>query len=489
MEWIFPPTSGGVSHGFNDSSEEHFKTNPLENAIRETIQNSLDARDARKNIVKVNICRYKIKPSDINSKELIPHIRETLDVEKKRNKKAAKFYEESLKVIKCNTIPVLAIIDSNTTGLIDKHWDSLVYMEGTPDKSDTDGTAGGSFGIGKNAAYSISPLRMVCYTTRYQDKSNRIDKFIARCRLSAHPSPKKPSEELQNIGFGGVKVKDTLRPMPVIGKNIPNKIFRLEQKGTGIFIIGFKHEAKNFVKEISSYVIHHFFTAIHEKKLEVTVESHVINHQTLDGIFEEGDPRKASRHYYHTLREPEQKTNIKKRLGNFELFLRTSDDRLPNKVAYVNRRGMMITDETKLKKNPFRVNLGSWVKYSAVLRATDDNTANRILDMEPPDHRSIEWGRYIGAKLEDMKSQLREVQSTIEDFIVSVIDDKNSKEEVIIEELQNILSIPGKEGSRESDIEQGGKFESRIINVNRRNSLATNTGGVKRTKKGNRPYA
>ena len=58
IKWHFPPTMGGVSQGFVDSAKEHFRAGILEHVVREVIQNSLDAKDARYNdrpvIVKMN---------------------------------------------------------------------------------------------------------------------------------------------------------------------------------------------------------------------------------------------------------------------------------------------------------------------------------------------------------------------------------------------------------------------------------------------------
>ena len=43
--WRFPPTNGGRVDGFNDPGIAHFSGSPYSSLARETIQNSLDARD------------------------------------------------------------------------------------------------------------------------------------------------------------------------------------------------------------------------------------------------------------------------------------------------------------------------------------------------------------------------------------------------------------------------------------------------------------
>lgn len=461
MEWVFPPTGGGTSYGFNDASQEHFRADALEHAVRETIQNSLDAKSSGHDIVKISIRKQKIRPSDINAEQLAIHVEKCIETESGQNPDAADFYKNtSMKILRQKEIPVLSMVDSNTTGLVGDAWDSLIYKEGTPNKPGTGFAPGGSFGIGKNAPYTISGLRMVCYSTRYLSNSGRVERFIARCKLSAHPNPEKSSEELQNVGFGGVRSIRNSRPPPLEGKDIPSGVFKLKSQGTGIFVIGFKFNP-NFVSRVSSFVTRHFFTSIHERKLEVAVDSTVINHQTLDGIFDSGRPGEPSRHYYHTIREPKKTVLAEPNLGNFNLFLSTGDEHAPNRVAYVNRRGMLITDERTKKKNPFRVNF-QWGKYSAVLMAADDATDKKIRKMEPPDHRSIEAGRLRTAGPDRlMKDGLNSIQKKLTEYIESVLEKDSQKDEVILDELANLLSIPGSGTSKDGDHEPVEEFQSR----------------------------
>jgi hypothetical protein len=85
---------------------------------------------------------------------------------------------------------VLEISDQNTTGLIGPTTDStsvfaaLVKGDGVTNKLDV--TSAGSFGIGKNAAYAVSDLQTVIYSTCYCLKGEKKFAAQGRLRLISH---------------------------------------------------------------------------------------------------------------------------------------------------------------------------------------------------------------------------------------------------------------------------------------------------------------
>ena len=48
ISWFFAQTGGGSEEGFNHAGMNHFQGNPHYYVARETIQNSLDARNEEK---------------------------------------------------------------------------------------------------------------------------------------------------------------------------------------------------------------------------------------------------------------------------------------------------------------------------------------------------------------------------------------------------------------------------------------------------------
>ena len=463
MKWHFPPTCGGSLSGLNDSSQEHFQANAWEHTIRETIQNSLDAADEQKSEpVTVEISEITIPASEIGSKDLAEHMKQASECTDKKNKKGVNFYKNALKVLRQDEIPVLAITDTNTTGLVDKKWDGLVHEEGTTSK-DRD-ASGGSFGIGKNAPYLVSSIKTVCYSTRYLQrkgkhgkKPGRIEQSIARCKISSHRDPKYPHEYLQNIGFGTkTEIKKNQRAPTTDGKNIYKK-FRLDNVGSGIFIIGFEPKTKDWVKIAKESITRNFFVAIHEKKLEVIINSESINYETLDNIFENGKKKENSRHYYHIIRDSDIKKSIEGNIGKFIIKLCIGDEDLPNRIAYVNRRGMLITDERTFKKNPFSTSAGKgWAKYAGVVIAQDDKTDEKIRELEPPNHSTIELERVNDQeKRELIKKELKEIQKKITDFVNEHIDSNDEENDIQLSELAGILAIPGNDKENDSGQKNG----------------------------------
>lgn len=446
LKWYFPPTSGGASYGYNDSAQEHYRKNPLGNAIREIIQNSLDAVDERRGKpVRVNIYEMEVPTSEIGGKDLAAHISKALDrTRRDKNEEGIEFFENSLKVLKRGKIKVLAITDENTTGLINKKWQTLIHDEGTSNKGGVD-VAGGSYGIGKNSPYKVSAIKTLCYSTRYLDK-NRQEKFIARCKICSHYDPKSPDTELQHIGFGTkAKIIPNQRSRPTEGNDIFEE-FRLKKCGSGIFIVGFDPGVKDWVKVAKETIAHNFFVAIHKKQLEIIINNtDHIDQDTLDSIFESGKKTEPTRHYYHIIRDDTEIEYVKEQFGEFTVQTIVDNEDLPNRVAYVNRRGMLITQEKKFKMNPFHMPIGrGWAKYAAVVMANDSKTDKKIRAMEPPDHQLIEYESIKDQNnRETIKKQLFEIREQIGKIISAKLSLNPDDNHIQLPELATVLPISG----------------------------------------------
>lgn len=443
MKWTFPPTGGGIEHGFNDSAQEHFRNDAWKHTIRELIQNSLDAVRNKEKPVEVEISVSDIPSSELGASDLATHVEQALKrTRKQRERQGEKFYAAALKILKTKKIKTLGVKDANTTGLAGGKWDALVYNEGTTNKGNMD-AAGGSFGLGKSAPYLVSELKTVCYSTYYPGPG-REERFIARCKLIAHEDPKGRDGELQHVGFGTkVKVPRNKRPPPTRGQNI-YKDFRLGKTGSGIFIAGFNPLLKNWLKVAERSVAESFFEAIHTEKLIINLEGRLMTRDTLDGVFEQ-DPNNRSFYYYHIIRDdPSVETvQIKTDLGQFTLKFCIGEDGMPNRIAYVNRRGMLVTDTRQRGTNPFYKAIGrGWAKYTAVIMASDDETDKKIREMEPPNHGTIEAGRIINPKKrEEMEVALTAVRDEITTIIGNTLRLSIKDQETNVSELADVMPI------------------------------------------------
>ena len=263
-QWHFAPTGGGVLQGFNNAGAEHFRSAPEEKLIREVVQNSLDASDPQvSEPVEIDIYRCEIDREAIDAAQLKNHLLACRQImQEKEQRQGDQAYQRALKLLRKPSIPALALVDRNTTGLTDSNWDSLIFEEGIPAKA-SEGASGGSFGIGKNAPYNASELRTVIYSTLYSSSEmGRVEQMAGRAVLVSHRCPNESGEMLQHIGF---LTKSNNRP--VEGTQIPS-CFRLSHPGTGLWILGFR-SSDDWHTKAARAAAENFFQAIHAGHLVV----------------------------------------------------------------------------------------------------------------------------------------------------------------------------------------------------------------------------
>ena len=450
LKWCFPSTGGGHRQGYNDSSTAHFG-NAVDSLIRETLQNSLDAADGDKK-VHVDIYETSIEPSDINGSELAKHIKESLAfTDEEHQDEGIKLFSNALKILKDESIPVLSIVDSNTTGLNEHKWKSLVFTDGTTDKSGIDSPSG-SYGIGKIAPYLMSDLKTICYSTHYQKDGKTYDRFTACARLTTHKNPDNPNDYLQNVGYGAKKLTQS-GPVPLEGKDIPKQnVFLLKQSGTGIFVIGAKNHMRGWKNKATHSVLNNFFTAIREGNLEVSIDSKLINNSNIEEQLESSQ-KKPAYYYYHALKDPEQtKIFTQNDLGNFEVCFRKWDppSKAPNSVAYVNRRGMLVTNDKTKKNNPFYVTGFVNLNYAIVVRAKDDKTDQLIRKMEPPHHQSLPISHIRDENESQMyEDALTQIRDKMKQFLNTLFGSGNEKY-TVLDELDMFTDSKNSDDSNDS---------------------------------------
>lgn len=452
--WHFAPTGGGIIQGYNNAGAEHFKQDPIGKLVRETIQNSLDAHEDGLEAVIVEIKQSGIDREYIGADELKLHLQRALERTCETGQvEGQEDYRKALTVIEGQTIPCLSIIDRNTTGLQGRKWRSLIYEEGTPEKETSGGVAGGSFGIGKNAPYNIANLHTVIYSTRYTDgKRGRVERMTGRAQLVSHYDPN-GQDMLQHIGFytseDGAAIEGPDIPMP----------FRLTEPGTGLWIVGFT-PGRNWQASAVRATMNNFFYAIHHRRLEVWVGAKQIGYDTLDSTIEEfGNSRsRQTRHYYRAISgKPAGITEPAGPIGPLEVYI-DSHDSAPKRVAYLNRRGMLITDTRERRRsNPFYPGSGQgmWPNYAAVVIAADDDTDRLIRRMENPSHDSISVDRLPDEERRELRRNLADASEQIKNIIASAI---RQQEEAEIDNLRELAELfpddldPAMPGNRELEV-------------------------------------
>ena len=66
-KWHFAKTGGSDEEGLEDAGLSYFKSDPHHYIARETIQNSLDAKDESPELLSATLSKFDIRNSEINS--------------------------------------------------------------------------------------------------------------------------------------------------------------------------------------------------------------------------------------------------------------------------------------------------------------------------------------------------------------------------------------------------------------------------------------
>ncbi len=416
--WQFPPRNGGIDY-VQDPSSAYFSDNPLPKLVREVIQNSLDAKEpGLNNPVQVDFTETYVSPDIIGASELKQHLmacRDRAKGDKRTN--VGKYYDRALRTLNSKRIRCLKVVDSGTTGLPGSNWDALVSQEGSVQKSGD--APGGSYGIGKNAVFNVSDLRTVFYSTRCLERG-RVEKLQGKATLMSHANPRKMKEKVQHIGFfamPGVK--------PLLGQAIP-EFFRLGDVGAGVFIMGFNPRSREWAKEVTHAAIDNFFYAIHHRTLVLNVKAHkskeiVVDHETLDPLFESQGLHKPSYYYYRAIRDEQpHSTEAIGKIGPLDVHVLVGSG--PRRTAYVNRNGMLVTDIRDQKVNPIAPQGRSlWPDFATVVVPSTSQGDQWIRSTENPSHDSMSPQKLLEeVERRDARKWFKEAKDTIR----AAIDEK-----------------------------------------------------------------
>ena len=459
---------GGAEHGANPG-QSHFTDDAFANLIREVLQNSLDHPEPGLGTVAVTFKTINVDPKDIHAPGLLEHVQASLqEAQRGQSPDTARHYEEMAEMMSRDKIPCLAIVDENTTGLRGENWQNLILREGMPDNTGKV-TKGGSMGLGKHAPFNLSACNTVIYSSRYVDKAarGRVCRMAGRSQLMTHEDPAETGARLQNVGF--LANHHEGYNQPIEGPRIPGP-FQLRDCGTGVFIIGFRGERfPEWVKLATKEILRNFFHAIHVRALEIHLQDgedaapSTIDQQGLDAEMEALGEKDRSRHYFQAIRGEPQETRPSGRLGPPKrMKLWTSTDRnAPKRLAHLNRRGMLITDERRTRDNPFTpYGGGSWAPWCAVTMAADEETDRFIRRMEPATHNAVHPGELQDpAEREEATEELGCQRAQIAKMVRDQIERDNTTKSSNITELAELFpDLPMDEGAdmewRESQLPQ-----------------------------------
>ena len=264
--------------------------------VRESIQNSLDFPLNINAPVEMTFSLSEISSEDYPELfELGDHIRDCkeISIENPRAHKEytameRRFFPNGTQV---GTLKVLTVSDYNTLGMyydttnekskVASPFYCFALSEGSSRKFGP-GPAGGSFGFGKNAYFSMSPFKTLIVSTKVGEGAFKGRQFMLG--VSALISHLHEGKKVSDYGCFGVKT-NPLEPVSDVNM-IPGK-FRRDRPGTDMHIIGTYGETDHEIfTNLKRAVLNHFWLAILDKKLEVTVGGEKITAENLSEVIQ-----------------------------------------------------------------------------------------------------------------------------------------------------------------------------------------------------------
>ncbi len=434
----FLENSGGEAEGLSDAGIETFRESPFAAVARETGQNSRDARDKvdepvvlKFDVISIPECEF---PSIDDYRTVVG-----LCFAKSKNadrEKEIGFFKNAVEILKNSELRVLRIADFNTKGVRGpceegRPFHTLAKTDGMSVKEEIG--SGGSFGIGKNAAFALSDLQTVFLSTRYREDGSDSDSVLCmgKTQLISHTDTE--GIERRRKGYWG-QVEDYM-PLDDLS-DIPDWLRRTEQ-GTSIFSICPRSDKTNWQYRITAAILINFFCAIERSEMEFEIDdgSILINKNTIQSLFNDADVESAvneldmsyrfdaAKRLHECLIDKHTSTyviNIPD-LGAINIHTLLRDGM--NYTVGIIRNGMYITDNFRNFNHPFE-RFPLHKEFAAIIEPKDSKESEWFKRLENPSHNSLSAERITDPDMRELGKRLfgqlaREIRSYLRSIAVS----------------------------------------------------------------------
>ena len=400
--WRFLPNHGDEDEGLANAGVETFRGSPFPGLARECGQNSLDAAVIAEDGSRRVRLEFNKVVVPVNQIPSVERLRSSVSACLARAQSRSitneiRFFEQAIALLSRSTIDALQASDSGTTGLLGppvpgSPFHALVKSTGVSQKS---GDSGGSFGIGKNAAYVISRLRTVFYSTLYTTVQG--DEFLAQGKAILTSHLDESQQPMRATGYWGTPTSG-----PVTSAELVPEWLRRDVQGTTVSSIGFVAD-DDWQHEIAESLIRNFFSAVRKESMTFQVaDEYLIDSGTLGGLFDKpeiiraADARGAleelqfSAALLRCLSATDSEVDIFDEdipgLGKMRLRLLV-DAGLPKRVGFL-RNDMLITDS--LSHFGDRLTRFALQKdFVAVVEPLDPAAGSLIRSLENPRHDEL----------------------------------------------------------------------------------------------------
>lgn len=464
LEWRFLTNEGQEEEGLGHAGIETFRSSPYPGLARESAQNSLDAclknADGSHRPIRMVLRQQMVARTSIPEVEAL---QQTLDAcltrsRMRKTRKDIQFFEIACEAVGKPAISILTVEDYGTTGLIGpsvsgRPFHALIKGSGVSQKSSAD--AGGSFGIGKNAAFAVSQLRTVFYSTLYQIDTSRHYLAQGKSILVSHADNN--GDEKRGIGYCGEPDFNAVETPDLL----PAWLHRTEP-GTTVASLAFEH-GEGWEWQMAESLVRNFFASVHQGSVSFDVikegsEPIEITKDSLGTLFENAAILKAAEDtgsssdlsfasaMHQAITSPEASVFEESfsGIGRFRFRLLEGVG-LPRKIGFL-RNGMYLTDNLRHFGHPLaRFSMSR--DFVGVVEPLDAETSGRLRELENPRHDELSADRLDDP---EARGQARAGMKKLGKWLRDVIKEQTStppEAEMLLDEMNRFFSSPetGKE--------------------------------------------
>lgn len=433
-KWRFPAANFGDRKGISSGDAEAFKSAPYSAFAREVLQNSIDAQVSEEKPVRVVFNKFNLNT------ENIPGIHD-LRIAIKRcnefwayNEDYIREYNKIESTLNEEILVCLRVSDFNTTGLVGvesseqdgNHFLALTRGTGVSEKSGE--VSGGSKGMGKNAAFLMSKVRTVFYSTRTSKNIDgtagvNVGSIGVADFISGYLTDDTEKENRDYTQGKGYYSTDEYNNALKTSLNLDsNHNLRDTQDGTDIYIIGFRDD-DNWEKDVINSILDSFMAAIVKGQLEIELNDVIITKDTIknivysDIITTKNRSNLISQYRLLTDEENVKVYDIETDYGTCDLHIlpfSKDEEELATHNCVMIRYPLM-----KIKNEP----LGANFRVSAMCIIGNDTLGKMLRKIENPQHNNWESNRIMDDKAlkKEMDNLLKSIKAQINEKVIECL--------------------------------------------------------------------